>query len=325
MGFRAPPYFLHPACRIPSASTVADCLSAIRSGLRHFLESLPLLLDCRYKHLIRASGTIVASLYERRSQRIAACRSHSASTDRRYKHLIRPKYTKSLRFNSLQKKLHHMITFRIPASIRHLAVHRCFSIAAAMGMLICRTVLGAPIAWDAPQNISGAADVSAEGAYYGSWSPGTAPLRRHGQRGDDQRQRSGDHQQRLRRLRRVFWHAHDGRCHLQRAVAVWNVVEWHQRQLHPQRHRPPIVHPGPAVFGPNLGQRCPGRGYRPHADGRRIGHAFLPDRLRHGAVCHRSFHRRCRLTGDQPHRQLQCAGEPGAGARHHAAGVHDPP
>ena len=41
-----------------------------------------------------------------------------------------------------------------------------------IGLWIARPVWAASIQWDAPQNISGAADVSSEGYYYGSWSPG---------------------------------------------------------------------------------------------------------------------------------------------------------
>ncbi len=45
------------------------------------------------------------------------------------------------------------------------------------GLLTAQVLHAASIQWDAPQNISGASNVSTEGAYYGSWSPGngTAP------------------------------------------------------------------------------------------------------------------------------------------------------
>ena len=40
-----------------------------------------------------------------------------------------------------------------------------------IGLWIAQPVRAAVIQWDAPQNISGAADVSTEGFYYGAWSP----------------------------------------------------------------------------------------------------------------------------------------------------------
>ncbi|MEI7903041.1 MAG: alpha-L-fucosidase, partial [bacterium] len=64
--------------------------------------------------------------------------------------------------------------FKISAAFLNPSVHRCFSLAAAMGVLLCNAAFGGTIAWDAPKNISSAADVSAEGAYYGSWSLGNA-------------------------------------------------------------------------------------------------------------------------------------------------------